>query len=88
MITFTGDDGEELVSAITLEVDNIDSNHWRAIVVSDDRRSPRCSPGEVVVTIGARSAAANVEVSDDRKALSLVALGPFGTRGDLRSSVT
>ena len=80
VITFTADDGEELVAAITLEVDSLAANPWHATIVSDDRRSPRWKPGEAVITIGARSASASVEVSSDRKELSLVALGPFERR--------
>lgn len=84
VITFTADDGEEHVAAVTLEVDDITANPWHATIVPGDRRSPRWSPGLAVITIGARAAAARVVVSDDRKDFTLVALGPFGPRSDLQ----
>jgi hypothetical protein len=79
VITFTGDDGDEQLAAVTLDVDDLHADPWHAQIVSNGARTPRGSAGNVTVTIGAREAPASIGIVDGRVA-TIEARGPFVIR--------
>ena len=66
ILTFTDAAGDESVTAVTLDVDDLDVEGWSAQILSTPPRTPRGAPRAVVVTIGARKAPAEVTVDDGR----------------------
>ncbi len=79
IITFTGDDGDEHLAAVTLDVDDLKADPWHAAIVSNGSRTPRWSAGDVMVTIGVREAPASVGIVEGRVA-TIEARGPFVIR--------
>ena len=58
VIACTGANGEEHVTSVLVQIDDLTADPWHGTIVDDGRRSPRLNAGDAIVSIGAQQAPA------------------------------